>query len=374
MKILYILNVAPKINSFCISSILAAKQLGIEFHIAGNWGYHNELEKERDEKEYGITIHQIDFQRFPLKLRNIEAYRQLKQLLQKEKFDVIHCNTPIGGILGRIVAKSYKIKHVIYQAHGFHFYKGAPIKNWILYYPVEKWLSHCTDILITINQEDYKFAQKRMQAKQVVYIPGVGIDLNKFEYINVDQDKKRQEIGIPNDVFLLLSVGELNKNKNHETVIRAIADIPNLYYIIAGEGDLHDYLQKLIGDLNVSNRVKLLGYRKDICELYKISDIYVMPSFREGLSVALMEAMASELPCVVSGIRGNTDLIDNNGGALFDPHSVKGCACAIKELLERDLISVGTYNAKKIRRFSLDNVSHLIQEVYEGAIERQKKA
>ena len=155
MKILYILNIAKKVNNFSYTSMIAAKECGLQFHIAGNWSYSDASERENDEKKYGIRIHQIDFVRNPYSLKNRKAYKQLLSLCKQESFDVIHCNTPIGGFLGRIVGNKCNVHKIIYQVHGFHFYKGAPIINWILYYPIEKWLARKTDIIITINKEDF---------------------------------------------------------------------------------------------------------------------------------------------------------------------------------------------------------------------------
>ena len=161
VKLLYVLNVAQRVNNFSHSAMLAAKELGFEFHIAGNWSYPSDLEREADEKEYGIRIHQIDFIRTPYHPGNWKAYVQLKKLVQREKYDVIHCNTPIGGVLGRVVGRQCKVPKIIYQAHGFHFFKGAPKTNWILFYPIEHWLARYTDVLITINHEDYNFAKNK---------------------------------------------------------------------------------------------------------------------------------------------------------------------------------------------------------------------
>ena len=252
---------------------------------------------------------------------------------------------------------------MFYTAHGFHFYKGAPLKNWLLYYPIEKICSHFTDVLITINQEDYALVRKKMKAKRVEYVPGVGIDLTKFGQAAVEKSAKRKELGIPEEATLLLSVGELNENKNHETVIRAIKDL-NVYYIIAGKGELYEQLQKIIDTLGMTERVKLLGYRKDVAELYLVTDIYILPSIREGLNVSIMEAMASGLPVVCGRIRGNTDLIDENGGVLFDPSDVDNCKNAISQLLEEDLSLMSKYNTEKVKDFQVSKVNTLINQLY----------
>ena len=230
---------------------------------------------------------------------------------------------------------------VIYTAHGFHFYKGAPLKNWVLYYPIERLLARYTDVLTTINIEDYERAKKSFKAKKIKYIPGVGIDTNRFQQIDVNKLVKRQEIGVPEDSFVVLSVGELNKNKNHETVIKAIARLnnPNVYYVICGQGVLEDYLKKLIKELGLERQIKLLGFRKDIGEICKVADLFVFPSFREGLSVALMEAMASGLPIVCSEIRGNVDLVkDQKGGYLVKPEDVNGFRMNIDKLVKDEAL------------------------------------
>ena len=320
--------------------------------------------------EAGCKIHTIEVFRSPLNKRNLAAIKQLRQLVEKNKYDIVHCHTPVAAMCTRLACRKARKNgtKVFYTAHGFHFYKGAPLKNWMLYYPVEKICSHFTDVLITINQEDYVLAQKKMKAKRVEYVPGVGIDLTKFGQAAVDKSAKRKELGIPEEATLLLSVGELNENKNHETVIRAIADMPNVHYVIAGKGSLQEHLQGVIDELNLATRVKLLGYRKDIEELCAAADVYAMPSFREGLSVALMEAMASGLPCVVSKIRGNTDLIDEMGGALFDPHSAEDCQSAIKMLLDLDFAQMGEYNREKIKRFSLDVVNEQMMDIVQQSM------
>lgn len=253
---------------------------------------------------------------------------------------------------------------VFYTAHGFHFYKGAPLKNWLLYYPVEKFCSRFTDVLITINREDYALAQRKMKAKRVEYVPGVGVDLHKFGTSTVDKAAKRAELGVPEDAFVLLSVGELNENKNHQIVIQAIAHM-DVHYLIAGEGGERARLQHLIEELGISDRVKLLGYRRDVNELCRAADVYVLPSLREGLNLSVMEAMASFLPVACSRIRGNTDLIDENGGALFAPDSVQECEEAIKRVLYGELNAAGMHNAKKAENFSIQIVCEKMRELYE---------
>ena len=228
---------------------------------------------------------------------------------------------------------------------------------------MEKFCSYFTDTLITINKEDYALAQKKMRAKKIEYVAGVGIDLTKFGQNTVNNAEKRKELCIPSDATVLLSVGELNENKNHETVIRAIKDL-DAYYIIAGKGDLKEHLQSLIDELGLTERVKLLGFRTDVSELYRVADVYVLPSIREGLNVSVMEAMASGLPVVCGRIRGNTDLIDNNGGALFDPHSVDECKKAIIDVIGQNKNDLSVYNLEKVKTMSVEQVNIGMKEIY----------
>lgn len=203
-----------------------------------------------------------------------------------------------------------------------------------------------------------------MKAKSVEYVPGVGVDTSKFANVEIDRDKKRQELGIPVDKKLLISVGELNENKNHETVIRALQDIKDVCYIVVGKGDKQQMLEKLIDDLDMSDRVFLLGYRQDIGELLKMSGLFVFPSYREGLSVSVMEAMSSGLPVVCSNIRGNCYLIDENGGVLFDPHSVDDCKNVITKALNSNMADMGKCNQVKASNFSYEKVHNKMKEIY----------
>lgn len=322
-------------------------------------------------REWGCSVYPLSCTRIPFSGGTLRAIREIRDIVKKNQYDIVHCHTPIAAMCTRLACRPLRKKgvKVIYTAHGFHFYKGAPLKNWLLYYPVEKLCAHFTDMLITINQEDYALARKKMKAKRVEYVPGVGVDLRRFGSVQADRKEKRKELGIPENSVLLLSVGELNENKNHETVIRAIAGL-DVYFMIAGKGGLEAHLQQLIDSLGMSDRVRLLGYRTDVGELYAAADLFVFPSFREGLSVSVMEAMASGLPVVCSRIRGNTDLIDEEGGRLFDPGSAEACAVAIKSMLDIDHASAGRHNREKVRQYDAAVVIPQMKRIYDVMHER----
>lgn len=361
-KALIIASVYGFIHHFERNDIKILKELGYEIVIATNLNnYKGELD------DLNINLVHIPFQRNPFSINNIVAYKELNKFLKKEKIDLIHCHTPIGGVVGRIVGHRNNIKNIIYTAHGFHFFKGAPLINWLLFYPIEKYLSKYTDILITINKEDYNRA-KTFYAKKVEYVPGVGLDTEKIKNIVVDKKKKREELGLNEKNIVLLSVGELNKNKNHSTVIKALSKInnSNIYYLICGQGSLKKDLLKLIKKLKLENNVKLLGFRKDIYEICKMADIFIFPSKREGLSVALMEAICCNLSIICSNIRGNNDLIENekNGYLVNDLEEyIEKINCLInnkKISLEKQL-----FNEELIKKIDIKNIEEKVRnEVY----------
>ena len=319
--------------------------------------------------EYGFVMHQVDFARSPYSFRNLRALSQLRKVIKERNISIVFCHETVGGALGRVVGHFAKCK-VIYMAHGFHFYKGAP-KSSRFYYFIEKFLSRYTDVLITINQEDYKVS-KGFKAKETYLLPGIGVDTSKF-ICNHDHSYLRNELQIQDNELIVLSVGELIHRKNHETVIDAIKVLnnPHIHYVIAGEGELKRYLQNKVEKFGLHN-VHLLGYRKDINKLCNSSDIFVMPSFQEGLSVALMEAMACGLPIIASNIRGNVDLIsDDRFGILVEPESVNEYVNAISILAEnRDLrIKIGKEDMNRVKEFDLAIVENLLAEI----IEKSKK-
>ncbi|HMM07362.1 MAG TPA: glycosyltransferase family 4 protein [Clostridiales bacterium] len=312
---------------------------------------------------------QVDFVRSPFSKSNIRAFRQLKQLMKDQPFDLVHCHTPIGGFLARLVAKRYRKNgtKVIYTVHGFHFYKEAPFMHWLLYYPAEWLMARYTDVLITINREDYTRAQK-FQAKQVEYVPGVGIDLHRFSAEGEKSDI-RIKLGIPQNAVLLLSVGELIPRKNHQAIICALASLKdeNFHYVVIGEGPERENLASLIARLSLEARVHLPGYRKDMPPIYRAADLFCLPSRREGLCVALMEAMASGLPCVASDIRGNRDLIiSGKGGYLFDLSQIDSAASAIDAIvLDLPLKkAMRAFNQEFVRGFSVEVVAEQMRRIY----------
>lgn len=361
-KVLVLCTTDSMIWNFLVPHIKDLKNDGydVECACAETGKYYNELEEK-----YGFKMNKIQFARSPYKKENINAYLKLKNLVKKKKYDIIFCHEPVGGAMGRIVGKKYGC-YVIYMAHGFHFYKGAGWSS-IIYYIVEKTLSKRTDCLVTINHEDYSAATK-FYAKKTILLHGIGVDISKFIY-DPNGSYIRKELNLDDSDTILLSVGELIKRKNHESVIKAIGRLKNkkLHYVIVGEGELREYLLKLTQRLRIEKQIHFLGFRKDVNKLCNSADIFIMPSLQEGLSVALMEAMACGRPIIASKIRGNIDLIkEKEGGILVDAKSVKDYEKAIKYMIKNREIAqkMGKYNLSIIRQFDIETVRKEMKRVF----------
>ena len=356
-----------KTSSFEAPCMYAANELGYKLYMGINRDYAEHLKGV----DYDITFYNQHIYRSIFNLKDIWiGYKNLCRFLETHPdVDIVHCNTPIGGILGRICGHKYH-KTVIYMAHGFHFYKGAPLINRTLFKWIEQLMAHYTDLLITINKEDYKAAQKFTFKKggRAVYVPGIGIDSSLFDKISIDPVAKKEGIGVPADAHLCLGVGDLNDNKNVVTMIKAISKSPNSVHLaLCGFGPLENKLKKLCKSLNIEDRVHFLGFRRDVSELYKAADFLFMASKREGLPRTTMEAMCAGIPCLCSNIRGNTDLIDEGkGGYLVSPLDSDGFAEAIKRLIDNPKLreEMGSYNRKKVKAFDIEVVKSQMLEIF----------
>ncbi len=351
MRILVVCTTDSMIWNFLIPHIKYWQDKGdtVEIACSRTGFYIDELRSK-----HGFTVHEIPFQRFPFKPKNFTAYKMLKKIVRENRYDAVVSQEPVGGVLGRMAGKKYKCKNV-YTAHGFHFFKGAPRLNWMLYYPIEKMMARKTDVLVTINEEDYQRSLK-FKAKKKVKIDGIGVDLNRFGHVSASKEELREKLDIPQDAFVILTVAELIPRKNYETALQALSKIKEDYlYVICGEGAQMEQMKTLAGELGISDKVRFMGFCRNVDEFYSASDLFLFPTFQEGLSIALIEAMASGLPVVCSRIRGNTDLIkDGQGGLLFDPKDTDGFTDGVKKMMNGEGAAFGSFNQEYVKTFSID--------------------
>lgn len=370
-KVLFVATVVRlHINMFHKPYIRWFHEQGWQVDVAANNDYDN---KEECIIPCCDHFYCIPFERNPIKIRNLEAYKQFKKLLDGEKYDIVHCHTPMGSVITRLAVSSAR-KHgtkVIYTAHGFHFYKGAPALNWLVYYPIERILAHRTDLLITMNDEDYTRA-KKFPAKRVEKVHGVGLDLNKFVRSTPEEKEKiRKALKLGADDIFAISVAQLIKRKNHIVLIRAVAELqnPKFHLFICGDGAQENELKMEAKKLGIWKQVHFLGFRKDVYKICSSADLFLFASLQEGLPVAIMEAMACRLPIIASRIRGNTDLIDEGkGGYLVEAKDVQGFVDAIQTAIsdKERLIEMEAYNYLKIQNYGEEAVLKEMSALYQS--------
>lgn len=371
-KIVFVSTFSDFFWTFEKSNLNIVKSKGYKIYIVANFS-----EKSRNEhKDYflnmGATLIDVPFERNPFRKETVICYKEIKRIIREINPNIIDCHLAVPGVLCRMAVWRKKDIKVIYSPHGFFFYKGCPLFNILIYRSVERIMARRTDALITINSEDYRNAKKMKLRGKSYFLPGVGVDINSIETVIPAVDI-RTELNIQEDMFLFLSIGELNKNKNHETVIRAMGDlkkrgIVNFHYLICGrDGPEKEKIILLSKQYGIDRRVHYLGFRTDIANIAKQVNVFVLPSFKEGLSVSIIEAMACGLPILASNIRGNNDLVvTNKGGFLFNPQKPIELAEHMKFLLENEEFRDKAYsfNLAEVQKYSNLNVISKMQKIY----------
>lgn len=320
------------------------------------------------------TSFTVPFTRSPFRLSNIRAYKELKKIIDREHYDIIHTHTPMGSVVTRLAARQARAKgtRVIYTAHGFHFFTGAPLVNWLIYYPVEKWMARHTDTLITINDEDYQRAKKKFKT-DVCYIPGVGVDESKFKprLTKKQRNDLRKSLGIKPDDFVMIYPAELSKRKRQIWLLNSLGEFikqhPDVHMLLPGGDSLNGACQKLAVELDIEKQVHFLGYRNDIPQLMMASDLSVSSSSQEGLPVNLLEALAAGLPIVATDSRGHADLVkDGVNGFIVDKNDSRQFVEKVATLYDNVSIRMEMKKNSKdmLSGFSLNDIIPVFDGIY----------
>lgn len=371
-KALIVTALARFTKSFLTNDIIMLQKMGYEVHCAANIHHAGAECMSEYFKKMDITFHQIDFSSSkPLSFETVKSYKEMTTLFKSEHYDVIHCHTPIAGAITRFAARKQRKKGsvVIYTTHGFYFHKHSSKKTWIVFHTVEDMMSRYCDAIITINKEDYDNA-KLLHCKKVFYIPGVGVDTKRFRDAIVERSTYRKTLGINENQLLILAVGELSHRKNHQIIIKALAnaEIPDTVFMICGNAmtsaNTKAELEQLARESGVD--LRLMGLRDDITQICKCADIGAMPSTREGLGLSGIEMLASGLPIVASNVHGIVDYItDGVDGYLCDPFDANAFAKAIKKLSDSSVRKSMIINCKKAAEpFDVKHSKKAMQDIY----------
>lgn len=379
-KILIVTALAEFVRSFLTKDIEILQSMGYEVHCAANIHHPGKGGMMEYFIKHGVIFHQIDFSsNKPLSKKTLHSYKQFKNLIKENSFDVVHCHTPIVGAICRWACKKNRknsgIK-VIYTTHGFYFHKGSSKKTWLLYRNIEDFMSRYSDAIITINNEDFENA-KKMHCRNVFYIPGVGVDTKRFIDTKIDVSEYRKSIGINEDNLLILAIGELSVRKNHQIVIKAInkSKLSNAVFMICGNAmnsdNTKELLMKLADECNVD--LRLMGLRNDIPEICKCADIGVMPSLREGLGLSGIEMLSCGVPLVASNVHGIKDYVKEGlDGYLCDPYNELEFAEALNKLIDKTSRKAMELECIHIaKKFDKEHSISKMREIYKSILDTE---
>ena len=366
-KVLLVATVQSHIYQFHKPLVKMLHEKGYEVEVAARNNLH---EKDGAKLDFIDKVYDVCFSRNPFSFKNLKAYKELKKIVINEQYDFIHCNTPSAGVITRLLPKKVRKQgtQIIYTAHGFHFYKGASKKNWIMYYPVEKMLARRTDKLITITTEDCNLAKNKFKTN-VHFIHGVGVNKERFYKISKEEIiETRNKLGLAIDKKILLCVGELNDNKNQISVLRCMKELKNkyndLYLLVAGNGANDEMLKKYVNENGLNDIVQFLGYKRNIEEYTRICDIVVSASYREGLPLNIVEGMMCGKTIVASNNRGHRELIENGvNGYIFELNNPESLYNALEKsfVLDETIIN----NAyEKSKHYDFESVEKELSDIY----------
>ncbi len=364
-KVLFICNILSHINAFHLPYIRWFRDNGYEVHIITNAGGAS--------VDFCDKLYDVGIERSPFSLKNISAYRETKRIIERENYDIVHCHTPMGGVIGRLASKGIRKRgsKVLYTVHGFHFYKGASIVNWLFYYTMEKVLAGKTDCIVTINDEDYARAKKCFESKKtkVEKISGIGVDITKYK--PADDGETLKESMSYGGKFLMIYAAEFIHRKNHRFLIEAMVSLkercPDARLLLAGRGELKEKMEAYADKLRVSDVVDFLGFRRDMPELLRMSDLLVSSSLQEGLAINVIEGLASGLPVLVSNVRGNSDSVEEGkNGYTFELCSIEDFCDKVAMLYsDREKCREFSRNALvSSRNFSIENSLSQMENIY----------
>ena len=368
-KVLFISNVLAHIEAFHLPYLEWFKNQGYEVHVMTN--------AEGKTAPFCDKLYDVGIERSPFNIKNIAAIKKAKRIINSEDYDIIHSHTPMGGVVGRLATTKARKKgtRILYTAHGFHFYSGAPKINWLLYYTMENLLAPKTDCIITINAEDYERAKEKFASQKttVEKISGIGVNIDRFAPVSVEEKDELKRLYGYEGKFLLIYAAEFIPRKNHRFLIDAAKELcklhPNIKFLFCGKGELMESMKQHADACGVADHVDFLGFRKDMPVLYQMSDVLVSASVEEGFGINIIEGMATGMPAVASVVRGHKEMVREGGnGFLFDTASSQQFIDCIHRLYsDAELYSDMSAGAiQTAQSFSIDNSLKQMEAIYKN--------
>ena len=354
------------------ANIEALKSLGYQIELVAN--FENGDGPEVHNQEYvaectknGIVTHSIPFARHSL-TGSLKCLPQVKELLKEGQYDIVHAHTETGGLILRMARGVKGKSRFFYTPHGMSFWKGSSLKSQLIYRPLERWICSGMDMNLGMNQEEVDMLRK-WNSKTAAYVHGIGLNLERFQREGRTRNDVRAEFGVKEEDMLIVSVGELDDNKNHATVIKALSflESKNYKYVVCGVGPNKGKLNQMAADVGLGDKIILAGYRSDIPDILHAADMFVFPSFHEGLPVSALEAMACGLPLICSKIRGNVDIVKEGvNGFLFEPEDYLTLAIGMERLIIEQSLSkkFGEKNKEIVTGFSQNAVIEELKKLY----------
>lgn len=358
------------------ANIDALHALGYEVELCANFenGEGPEIHNQKyinECKDNGIAVHSIPFARHSL-TGCLRCMPQLRSLLANNKYDIVHAHTETGGLLLKFAHSVKRNSKFIYTPHGMSFWKGSSIRSQLVYKPLERWICSGMDMNLGMNREEVDCLE-RWNKNSATYIHGIGLNVSRMQSPVRIRIEVRREFGLSELDKFIVSIGELDDNKNHITVIRALAQLgrSDFKYVVCGVGPNKELLLEEATKLGVKNNVLLVGYRSDVPDILNAADIFVFPSYHEGMPVSALEAMACGLPIICSEIRGNVDIIrEGDNGYLFQPSDVETLARKLEYLLDdaEKRKVMGLKNKENVKDFSLESVTEELKRIYKSVL------
>lgn len=325
----------------------------------------------------------IPIKRTPLNVGNIKAIELLKKEIEQEHYDIVHCHTPIGALVGRLAAaKARKMwgTKVIYTAHGFHFYKGAPLRNWILYFGVEKALSHLTDAITTMNEEDNRAALRYFpHIKHHFTTSGIGFRPERMMPQKGEAECRalRDKLGLNDGDFVCLYIARLEPIKNHRFLLAAIkgivAQVPNLKLILLGSGELLQHCRDYVNAHGLERNVILAGFHNEVSDFISLAHVCLSTSIQEGLPIGIVEEMYCEKSILASNIRGHKDLIEHgHNGLLYRHNDINDFMHNLLRLYNDPGLrkKLGENASKNLSDYRVENVIVQMKHIYEAVLDK----